>query len=145
MDNDMKELLQQVVDLPTDDKLAFALSAIKGLAPEIQKHFDSEQTAKIIISVFATSVAADGKLTSEEFALVKAFLSAGGIDMPDEKLVEMLASLAANGAYEMVNALNKILSTEGQAHLIALVTVICAIDDRIDSHEVSYIMDLYKS
>lgn len=118
---------------------------MKGLAPEITKIVESDNIAVAILSIFATSVAADGKLTGEEYSLVHAFLKLFKIEMDDEKMVAMLKDLSSDEAYRAVLSLSKILSEQGQAYLVSLVAVICAIDDRIDSSEITFISDLYNA
>ena len=145
MSNDFKEVLQRIVNMPFEDKIGLALTAIKNLAPELTKRFDKDKATILILTIFSTSVAADGKLTKEEFVLVKAFLSAAGAEIPDEKLVEMLADLSGNDAYTAINALSKGLSVDGQANLVSLVAAVCAIDDRINPSEVAFLSDIYNA
>ena len=145
MDNNLREALQQIVNLSEDDKLRLAFDSMKGLAPEITKVVESDNIAVAILSIFATSVAADGKLTGEEYSLVHAFLKLFKIEMDDEKMVAMLKDLSSDEAYRAVLSLSKILSEQGQAYLVSLVAVICAIDDRIDSSEITFISDLYNA
>lgn len=145
MDNNLREALQQIVNLSEEDKLRLAFDSMKGLAPEITKIVESDNIAVAILSIFATSVAADGKLTGEEYSLVNAFLKLFKIEMDDEKMVAMLKDLSSDEAYRAVLSLSKVLSEQGQAYLVSLVAVICAIDDRIDSSEIKYISDLYNT
>lgn len=145
MDNNLREALQQIVNLSEDDKLRLAFDSMKGLAPEITKIVESDNIAVAILSIFATSVAADGKLTGEEYSLVHAFLKMFKIEMDDERMVAMLKDLSSDEAYRAVLSLSKVLSEQGQAYLVSLVAVICAIDDRIDSSEIKYISDLYNT
>ena len=145
MDNNLREALQQIVNLSEEDKIRLAFDSMKGLAPEITKIVESDNIAVAILSIFATSVAADGKLTGEEYSLVHAFLKLFKIEMDDEKMVAMLKDLSSDEAYRAVLSLSKILSEQGQAYLVSLVAVICAIDDRIDSSEVTFISDLYNA
>lgn len=141
----MREALQQIVNLSEEDKIRLAFDSMKGLAPEITKIVESDNIAVAILSIFATSVAADGKLTGEEYSLVHAFLKLFKIEMDDEKMVAMLKDLSSDEAYRAVLSLSKILSEQGQAYLVSLVAVICAIDDRIDSSEITFISDLYNA
>ncbi len=145
MDNNLREALQQIVNLSEEDKIRLAFDSMKGLAPEITKIVESDNIAVAILSIFATSVAADGKLTGEEYSLVHAFLKLFKIEMDDEKMVAMLKDLSSDEAYRAVLSLSKVLSEQGQAYLVSLVAVICAIDDRIDSSEIKYISDLYNT
>lgn len=145
MDNQLKEALQQIVNLPTEERIALSFTAMKGLVPEINKLFDKDRIPVIILSIFSTSVAADGKLSKEEYALVKAFLQAFEINMDDETLMKMIKDLSSKEAYMAVLSLSKILSVEGQANLVSLVAAICAIDDRIETSEVAYLSDLYNA
>ena len=145
MDNNLREALQQIVNLSEDDKIRLAFDSMKGLAPEITKIVESGNIAVAILSIFATSVAADGKLTGEEYSLVHAFLKLFKIEMDDEKMVAMIKDLSSDEAYRAVLSLSKILSEQGQAYLVSLVAVICAIDDRIDSSEITFISDLYNT
>ena len=87
MDNNLREALQQIVNLSEDDKIRLDFDSMKGLAPEITKIVESGNIAVAILSIFATSVAADGKLTGEEYSLVHAFLKLFKIEMDDEKMV----------------------------------------------------------
>jgi uncharacterized tellurite resistance protein B-like protein len=145
MDNNLREALQQIVNLSEEDKIRLAFDSMKGLAPEITKIVESGNIAVAILSIFATSVAADGKLTGEEYSLVHAFLKLLKIEMDDEKMVAMIKDLSSDEAYRAVLSLSKVLSEQGQAYLVSLVAVICAIDDRIDSSEIKYISDLYNT
>lgn len=145
MDNNLREALQQIVNLSEDDKIRLAFDSMKGLAPEITKIVESGNIAVAILSIFATSVAADGKLTGEEYSLVHAFLKLFKIEMDDEKMVAMIKDLSSDEAYRAVLSLSKVLSEQGQAYLVSLVAVICAIDDRIDSSEITFISDLYNA
>ena len=145
MDNNLREALQQIVNLSEDDKIRLAFDSMKGLAPEITKIVESGNIAVAILSIFATSVAADGKLTGEEYSLVHAFLKLFKIEMDDEKMVAMIKDLSSDEAYRAVLSLSKVLSEQGQACLVSLVAVICAIDDRIDSSEITFISDLYNT
>ena len=145
MDNNLREALQQIVNLSEDDKIRLAFDSMKGLAPEITKIVESGNIAVAILSTFATSVAADGKLTGEEYSLVHAFLKLFKIEMDDEKMVAMIKDLSSDEAYRAVLSLSKVLSEQGQAYLVSLVAVICAIDDRIDSSEITFISDLYNT
>ena len=143
MNNDLRAVLQQIVNLSTDDKIGLALNAIKGLVPELTSRFTTEQTAAIIASVFSTSAAADGKLTPEEFALIKAFLSGTNNEISDEDVLKLIAGTSTKEAYAAVLGLSKALSVDGQAKLFTLVAVICSIDNRIDPNEISYLSDIY--
>ena len=145
MDNNLREALQQIVNLSEEDKLRLAFDSMKGLAPEITKIVESDNIAVAILSIFATSVVADGKLTGQEYSLVHAFLKMFKIEMDDEKMVAMLKDLSSDEAYRAVLSLSKVLSEQGQAYLVSLVAVICAIDDRIDSSEIAFISDLYNT
>ena len=145
MDNQLKSALQDIVNLSVEDKLGLAFTSIKGLVPEISKHFTNEQASIVIVSIFSTAVAADGKLSKEEYALVKAFLQTFDIDMDDDTLMNMIKDLSTKEAYAAVLSLSKILSTEGQAYLVSLVAAICAIDDRIEPSEVAFLSDLYNA
>ena len=145
MDKNLREALQQIVNLSEDDKIRLAFDSMKGLAPEITKIVESVNIAVAILSIFATSVAADGKLTGEEYSLVHAFLKLFKIEMDDEKMVAMIKDLSSDEAYRAVLSLSKVLSEQGQAYLVSLVAVICAIDDRIDSSEITFISDLYNT
>ena len=145
MDNNLREALQQIVNLSEEDKIRLAFDSMKGLAPEITKIVESGNIAVAILSIFATSVAADGKLTGEEYSLVHAFLKLFKIEMDDEKMVAMIKDLSSDEAYRAVLSLSKVLSEQGQAYLVSLVAVICAIDDRIDSSEITFISDLYNA
>lgn len=145
MDNNLREALQQIVNLSEEDKIRLAFDSMKGLAPEITKIVESGNIAVAILSIFATSVAADGKLTGEEYSLVHAFLKLFKIEMDDEKMVAMIKDLSSDEAYRAVLSLSKVLSEQGQAYLVSLVAVICAIDDRIDSSEITFISDLYNT
>ena len=143
MDNNFKKVLQSIVNLETEKKISLAVSAIGDIAPELQKHFDSAQSAKIIVAIFATSVAADGKLNSNEFALFKSFMNAMGIKMSDDEYVKLISNFSDKDSYQAIHALNKILTADGKASLVMLVAAICAIDDRIDPNETSFLEDLY--
>ena len=145
MDYQLKEALQQIVNLSDEDKIRLAFDSMKGLAPEITKVVESDNIAVAILSIFATSVAADGKLTGQEYALVHAFLKMFKIEMDDERMAAMLKDLSSSEAYRAVLSLSKVLSEQGQAYLVSLVAVICAIDDRIDSSEIAFISDLYNA
>ena len=144
MDNNLKSALQQIVDLSTEDKIGLALDSFKNLIPEIKKYFDDKQTSVLVLTIFASSVAADGKISREEFALVKSFFMALEIEMSDEDIVKMIADIATSGAYDAVKKLNTLLSPEGKAYLVSLVAAICAIDNKIAPQEVSYLEDLYE-
>lgn len=145
MDNQFRAALQEVVNLSAEDKIALAYSSIQKLAPEIAERFDQKKVNLMILAIFSTSVAADGKLTQEEFSLVKAFLRAAKSEMDEEAIVRMLADLSSNDAYAAVLSLNKVLSPEGQSSLMALVAAVCAIDDRIETSEIAFLTDLYKA
>ncbi|MBQ3330448.1 MAG: hypothetical protein IJG87_04625 [Ruminococcus sp.] len=145
MDNQFKAALQDIVNLSVEDKLNLAFSSIKGLVPEISKHFDDKQAGIVIISIFSTAVAADGKLSKEEYALVKTFLKTCEIEMDDETMVNMIKDLSSKEAYAAVLSLSQMLSSEGQAYLVTLVAAICSIDDRIDPNEVAFLTDLYNA
>lgn len=110
MDNQLKSALQDIVNLSTEDKLGLAFTSIKGLVPEISKHFTNEQAGVVIVSIFSTAVAADRKLSKEEYALVKSFLQTFEIDMDDEALMNMIKDLSTKEAYAAVLSLSKILS-----------------------------------
>ena len=145
MDNQFRAALQEVVNLSAEDKIALAYSSIQKLAPEIAERFDQKKANLMILAIFSTSVAADGKLIQEEFSLVKAFLRAAKSEMDEEAIVRMLADLSSNDAYAAVLSLNKVLSPEGQSSLMALVAAVCAIDDRIETSEIAFLTDLYKA
>lgn len=145
MDNQFRAALQEVVKLSAEDKIALAYSSIQKLGPEIAERFDQKKANLMILAIFSTSVAADGKLTQEEFSLVKAFLRAAKSEMDEEAIVRMLADLSSNDAYAAVLSLNKVLSPEGQSSLMALVAAVCAIDDRIETSEIAFLTDLYKA
>ena len=145
MDNQFRAALQEVVNLSAEDKIALAYSSIQKLGPEIAERFDQKKANLMILAIFSTSVAADGKLTQEEFSLVKAFLRAAKSEMDEEAIVRMIADLSSNDAYAAVLSLNKVLSPEGQSSLMALVAAVCAIDDRIETSEIAYLTDLYKA
>lgn len=145
MDNQFRAALQEVVNLSAEDKIALAYSSIQKLGPEIAERFDQKKANLMILAIFSTSVAADGKLTQEEFSLVKAFLRAAKSEMDEEAIVRMIADLSSNDAYAAVLSLNKVLSPEGQSSLMALVAAVCAIDDRIETSEIAFLTDLYKA
>lgn len=145
MDQNLRGVLQQIVNLSDSDKISLALDSIKDIAPELKANFSDEKCSEIIIAVISTAAAADGKLSVQEFALVKSFLEAGGLELEQEKIVRMIADFSQKEAYQMVHALNRILSSDGQASLITLVAAVCAIDDKIDSNEIAYLSDLFEA
>ena len=145
MDNQLKAALQKIVNLSTEDKVGLAFAAIKALTPEIREHFTDEEASVAIAAIFSTAAVADGKLSDEEYALIKTFFQAFEIDMDDDTLTELIVDLSAKEAYAAVLSLNDMLSKEGKTYLISLVAAICAIDDRIEPTEVMFLSDLYKA
>ena len=145
MNNEFKKVLQSIVNLETEQKVGLALTAVKELVPEITKQFDSEKASRLLLAVFFTAISADGKLNSNEFAIIKGFLDAVDIKLTDEQVVKIIADYSGKEAYEAILALNHILSADGKSNLIALVAAVCAIDDRIDPNEVSYLDALYNA
>lgn len=141
-----REQLQKIVNLTDDEKIGLALESIRELAPEIRRYSDDDsKVTGTIIAIFATSIAADGKLNAQELALIHAFLDTAGIEIKDvDELVALIRACSTNEAYDLVRTLNKILSVDGQASLITLVAAICAIDDKIESNEVAYLNDLFE-
>ena len=145
MNNEFKKVLQSIVNLETEQKVGLALTAVKDLVPEITKQFNSEKASHLLLAVFSTAISADGKLNSNEFAIIKGFLDAVDIKLTDEQVVKIIADYSGKEAYEAILALNHILSADGKSNLIALVAAVCAIDDRIDPNEVSYLDALYNA
>ena len=140
---DFKQTLQQIVNLSTEAKLKMALDSYVALLP-VLKSLDSDNGgAGLICAIIGSTVGADGKITAEERAFVKALFKAHKVDLSDSDVDKLVKNHMGDNWRELIAKLASILNAESRAHLALLCAAICAIDDTISRDEQVFLAGIF--
>lgn len=142
MDRRMRKALQEIVNLSEERKLFLALDSFQTLLPAFGRFDPAHRGVYLICTVFSTAAAADGTLTTQEYALIAALMKAEtGSDFSRDEVLELVK--AAGNKYHIIQQLAESLNDDEKAKLITLIAVICSIDDTITKEEIDYIDSLF--
>lgn len=142
MNNEFRDVLQQIVNLSYEQKVGLAASSISDLIPELKKLFGDKEVSAIIMAIISTAIAADGQLAPEEYAFAKALFGAAGMEMSDEDLVKTIKIYSTDSGYDIVRNVSKVLPSDVKSKLVTGVAAICAIDNTIDKNEIAFLTTL---
>ena len=135
---ELKKLLQDFVNEPYENLLGMARSAFAELKPVFDQASQDGNGSNLLIGLFATSLAVDGKLTELEYKFVNDLF--GNISYEDVKsLVEM------HYKAEMVDLMNNLVDSCGVELKSKLLTLCCcflAVDETISRDEIAFILKL---
>ena len=142
MDQTFREVLQSLVNESTENKLKLALSAFTDIQPELEKLDPDHKGLVLLFGILSPTVAADGTLTKEEFAMVGAFAKALGMEVDDSDIVELIKNFNVDASVEMMQGLSKALDNDKRSALVLFVGCVCSIDDTISSEEIALLESL---
>ena len=143
MANSFRDLLQEIVNKSTEDKLKLAVHGYLDLLPKL-KEFDKEHHGLgIVFCILGGTVAADGHLSEEEFAMVHGMLKASGAEnITEDEVLKLIKTFSDDKSREIVKSVAHSLDEDGHASLVMLCASICAIDDTIKADEVKFLEDI---
>ena len=136
MAQNMNEMLQEIVNMPYDRKLAgakYALAECYGTLTKIG--IDENKATMITVTFLAAAVAVDGKFTSLEKKFLKDLFS---VDL--ENLVNSMDSKA----YDAMDAIVDAMNATDKSKFCLLATYVLAVDDTINRDELNYLIKLMK-
>lgn len=140
-----REALQQIVNLSTEAKLKMAVESYVELLP-VLKSIDSDNNgAGLVCAIIGTTVGADGKITSEERAFVKALFKAHSVNLSDSEVDTLVRKHMNDTWRSMITKLAGILNADAKARLALLCAAICAIDDTISRDESKFLADIFNA
>ena len=140
-----REALQQIVNLSTEAKLKMAVESYVELLP-VLKSIDSDNNgAGLVCAIIGTTVGADGKITSEERAFVKALFKAHSVSLSDSEVDTLVRKHMNDTWRSMITKLAGILNADAKARLALLCAAICAIDDTISREESKFLADIFNA
>ena len=136
------DAMQEIVNLSDENKVKLAGGSFLELMRPLAE-FDKEYKGlRLILPIFGASAGADGKLTSSESALIRAITSAVGLELSEEKVLDLVKTSTRQETYDMMTSLSKVLDNDGRAALVHLVAALCAIDDKMSKEELALIASL---
>ncbi len=137
---ELRKILQDFVNEPYENLVGMAKAAIAELIPIFNEAAPNGDGGKLIISMFSTALAVDGKLSDLEYKFVCDIF--GGIEYDDVKdLVE------AHYTTEMIEAVNELADScpiELKSKLLTLCACFLAVDETFTREEVAFIVKLCK-
>ncbi len=135
---ELKKLLQDFVNEPYENLLGMARSAFAELKPVFDQATPDGNGSSLLIGLFATSLAVDGKLTELEYKFVNDLF--GNFSYEDVKsLVEM------HYKAEIIDLMNGLVDSCGVELKSKLLTLCCcflAVDETISRDEIAFIVKL---
>ena len=140
---DFKEALQQIVNLSTEAKLKMAVDSYVELLPVLAKIDSENNGAALVCGIIGSAVGADGKISPEENAFVKALFKAHKVELSDDQVKQLVSKHSGDDWRSLVAKLAGALPTESKAHLALLCAAICAIDDTITKEEAQYLAGIF--
>jgi len=139
------DVMQQIVNLSTEAKLKMAVESYVELLP-VLKSIDSDNNgAGLVCAIIGTTVGADGKISAEERAFVKALFKAHQVDLSDSEVDQLVRKHMNDTWRSMITKLAGILNSDAKARLALLCAAICAIDDTISREESKFLADIFKA
>ena len=142
MDQTFREVLQSLVNESTENKLKLAMSAFADIQPELEKLDPDHKGLLLLFGIISPTVAADGTMSREEFAMVAAFCKVLGMELEDGEVVELIKNFNVDQSVDMMKALKRTLDSDKASALVLFVGCICSIDDTISSDEINLLEDL---
>ena len=140
---DFKDALQQSVNLSTEAKLKMAVDSYVQLLPVLAKIDSDNNGAGLVCAIIGSAVGADGKISPEENAFVKALFKAHKVELSDEQVRNLVQNHSGDDWRDMIAKLAGILNNESKAHLALLCAAICAIDDTITREEAQFLAGIF--
>ena len=138
-----KDTLQQIVNLSTEAKLKMAIESYVELLP-VLKSIDSDNNgAGLVCAIIGTTVGADGKITVEERAFVKALFKAHKVELSDSEVDKLVKKHSGDEWRTLIAKLASIMNAESKARLALLCAAICAIDDTISREEAQFLASIF--
>lgn len=140
---DFKELLQKIVNMSTEAKLKMAIESYVELLP-VLKAIDSDNNgAGLVCAIIGSTVGADGKISSEERAFVKALFKVHKVEMSDSEVDNLVKRHSGDEWHSLIAKLAGIMNQEAKAHLAMFCAAICAIDDTITREEAVFLAGIF--
>ena len=135
---DLKQILQDFVNEPYEHLVDMARQAFADIKSTFEEAAPGVDTSQLIVSLFATSLAVDGKLTELEVKFVTDLFN--GVTYDDVKqLVE------AHHSAEMVAFIDEFVDgcpIEIKSKLLTLCCCFLAVDETISRDEIAFIYKL---
>ena len=140
----MTELIQYIEALPLQDKINIVTYDFSALWPTLQKKDPASNGRNLALTIIASAVSADGKLTTGEVALIKAVFNVIGIKTPatDKEILDFIVKFAGIDSFNTVKALGDTMTEEERERLVSAVIIISAADGEVSEHEAGFICSL---
>ena len=138
-----QETLQQIVNLPTETKLKMAVDSYVELLPVLAKIDTDNNGAALVCAIIGSAVGADGKISAEENAFVKALFKAHKVDLTDEQVETLVKNHSGDDWRSLISKLAHALDSKSKANLALLCAAICAIDDTITRDEAAFLAGIF--
>lgn len=136
MAQNFNEMLQEIVNLPYDRKLAGAKYALADCYSALTRiGIDENKATMMTVTFLAAAVAVDGQFTSLEKKFLKDLFS---VDL--ENLINSMDSQV----YDAMDSIVDAMSATDKSKFCLLATYVLAVDDTINRDELNYLIKLMK-
>ena len=138
----LRELINQYLGADKEDVAQVARKNFRWIADTIGKHLNDEKMGvNAAICIFSSFVAADGKVTEEEWASFQYIFQ---VQMGDDECKALVKQCEEKGIYEFTKTTMRTFDDEMRKNIIVFGLAICAIDDCFSDDEFNFISDLIK-
>lgn len=136
----LNELLQDYVNKPYEELLAFAKISMSKLVDEMKSVFgEDESIANAYMVITSACLGVDGRLTALEYRFLKDLLES---DMDYETMKNGVETYCGQEAMDLTDRLADSLSSDGKSALIMYCLSFLAVDETISRDEVAFIRKL---
>ena len=136
----LNELLQDYVNRPYDELLAFARLSLNDLVDDFKQIFDGpDGAAQACMVIVSACLGADGKVTALEHKFLNDLL---GTNNDIASTQSMVSALGTSEARELTDQLADSLSNDKKSRLLMFCLSFMAVDETISRDEVAFVLKL---
>lgn len=132
MEDSLKKLYQDVVNLGDKEKIALGYEAEQTVIKYLIDNFKAEDAAVVYAMLIGTYVGVDGKISAEEYAFCKAVFE---IDLPAEEFCNMIESTCTVENIELMDRVMDDAPADVKSAFVTLGLALCSIDNTITAAE----------
>lgn len=139
---DLYDMLQEITDYSHEEKLDLIRESYTALLPAFREIDRETQGLSYVADIIGTAASADGVLDETELAVMRTVMEASDLDLPDDRLADMIRNSGTEDVKKMVYALSDMLDPELRGRIVLLTAGVCSVDDRISEEEIGLIRGL---
>ncbi|MCR4907234.1 MAG: TerB family tellurite resistance protein [Lachnospiraceae bacterium] len=140
-----EDVLQDLVNMDTDDKVDMAVEIYAELLPEFRRLDSQHDGMAIAFALLGLAASIDGELSSEEFGFISGVFDAQDMGFDEEETLHIIRYAAKNkqDAYDLIKAAHDNMNEEDQSRLLQFIAVFSSLDDRISAEEIALIKSFW--